>query len=232
MPDTARPARRGRIGRGATAILALLLYALLIDAALETYRSSSTVGLWVAIPVALYVSFTLWLLRQQPAGRPGAKSSIWVSSFLFLALLAYTATVPDGLSHGVRVAGYPTSTVMSATMIAVIGLAVVSLASGSPLPIAARILVALAGCYGLAAFGAGIVWHRSFVQLMQGHSLWERLPYWLQGAFAGALVVVPLAFVVEVGVALARVKVKGRRHRIVAFALALAMAYAAFTAAP
>ena len=151
MPDTVRASRAPRLVLG---LFALLLYALLIDAAVETYRSNSPVGVWVAIPVALYVSFTLWLLRQGPRRGPGAKTSVWVSSFLFLALLAVTAMQPAGLSHGMRVAGYPTSTVMSVTTIGIILLALTSLIVGSPLPIAARVVLALAGGYGIAAFGA------------------------------------------------------------------------------
>jgi len=218
--------------RATLSIVALLLYALLVDAAIETYRSGAEVRLWVALPVAAYVSFTVWLLRQQRSNRPGAVASIWLSSFLFLALLAVTTSMPDGLRAGMRVGTLPTSTVLSLTTIAVIALAFVSLTVRSPLPVAGRIVAALAACYGLAAFGTGIAWHRSYVELLQGASFWQRLPYFLQGAFVGALVVLPLAFALEVGVALARVKMKGRRHRIVAFALGSAIAYAAFTASP
>ncbi len=218
------------VRRAGTFALALLLYALLIDAAVETYRSGSSTGPWIAIPVALYVSFTLWILRQQRGRGIGAKTTIWVSSFLFLALLAYTGTLPGGLDNGVRVAGYPTPMVFSATTIAVLLLALVSLTVGSPLPVPARLVLALVTAYGITAFGAGIAWHRSYVQLLQGHGLVERLPYWLQGAFLGSLIVLPVAFVLEVGVALARVTVRGRRHRIIFFALAIAMAYAGFTA--
>lgn len=237
MTDTAppgRPAGRARLTlrRAMFSIVALLLYALLVDAAVETYRSGADVRFWVALPVAAYVSFTVWLVRQHHASRPGPVATIWLSSFLFLALLAITASMPDGVRDGMRVGTLPTSTVLSLTTIAVIALALVSLTVGSPLPIAGRIVAALAACYGLAAFGTGIAWHRTYIELLQGASFWQRLPYFLQGAFVGALVVLPLAFALEVGVALARVKVRGRRHRIVAFALGMAMAYAAFTAPP
>jgi len=224
MADAAR-----RLRPVLTAIAALLLYALLVDAGIETYRSRSPVGAWVAVPVALYVSFTLWLMRQHRARRAGLSAGAWVSSFLFLALLALTTAMPGGLTQGMRVAGYSTATVLSATTMGLIAFALVSLTISSPLPVPARVVVLIAGCYGLAAFGTGIAWHRSYVQLLQGHSLWERAPYFLQGAFVGALIVVPLAFVMELGVALARVQFRGRRHRLVAFALGTAIAYAAFT---
>lgn len=237
MTDTATPvvpAGRLRLAlrRSAIAIVALLLYALLVDAAIETYRSGADVRLWITLPVAAYVGFTVWLLRQQRASRPGPVASIWLSSFLFLAMLAVSASMPDGVRNGIRVGTLPTSTVLSVTTMAVIALALVALTVRSPLPVAGRIVAALAACYGLAAFATGIAWHRSYVELLQGASFWQRLPYFLQGAFVGALVVLPLAFALEVGVALARVKMKGRRHRMVAFALAVVIAYAAFTATP
>jgi hypothetical protein len=237
MTDTALPGRptdrvRLTLRRALSLVTALLLYILLIDAAVETYQAGSDLRLWVALPVAAYVSFTLWLIRQQHSSRPGAVASIWLSAFLFLVLLAVTASMPNGLQQGMRVATLSTSTVLSVTTAGVLALALVSLTIGSPLPIAGRAVAALAACYGVVAFGTGIAWHRSYVQLLQGGSPWERLPYFLQGAFVGALVVLPLAFALEVGVALAHVKVRGRRHRIVAFALAIAMAYAAFTATP
>lgn len=238
MPDAApldravTPPRRRKAPRVVFSAVALLLYALLVDTALETYQSASSLRLYVVLPVALYVIFTVWLIRQHRSSRPGPIASIWLSSFLFLAMLAVTASMPDGLDAGMRVATLPTATLLSIATAAVIALALVSLTIGSPLPPAGRVAAGLAACYGLAAFGSGIAWHRSYVQLLQGGSIWQRLPYWLQGAFIGALVVLPLAFVIEVGVALAHVKVRGRRHRIVAFALAVAMAYAAFTSTP
>ncbi len=235
MPDDVPPGRATAQGRPKApavlfSLLALLLYALLIDAAVETYQSASSVRMYVAVPVAAYVSFTLWLLRQHSSSRPGPVASIWLSLFLFLGILAVTASMPDGLDAGVRAVTLPTATVLSIATAAVIALALVALTVGSPLPTGGRIAAGFAACYGLAAFGSGIAWHRSYVQLLQGGSIWERLPYWGQGAFIGSLVVLPLAFAIEVLVALARVKVKGRMHRILAFALAIAIAYAAFTA--
>ncbi len=229
MDASPKPARRrSRLSGVAVNVAALLLFALLVDAAIETYRSGSSVRYWVAVPVACYVAFSLWLYQQR-GSRPGAAATAWLSAFVFLAVLAATATVPGGIVAGVRVATLPTSTVLSATTAAIILLALVSLAVESPLPLAGRVLAALAAGYGVAAFVLGIAWHRSYLQLLHGGGFWQRLPYWLQGAFVGALIVLPLAFILELGVAMARVKVKGRVHRLVAFALGFAIAYCAFT---
>ncbi len=213
----------------AAALAAVVLYALLVDAAIETYQAGSPVTIWVAAPVALFVSFSVWLVGQHRTHRPPLMAGVWLAAFLFLGMLAVTATFPGGLDNGMRAATLPTSVLMSAAMLALIAMAVLTLVFDSPLPLVARLVAAALGGYGLAAFGTGLAWHRSFLQLLQGHGLWEPLPYWLQGAFVGSMIVLPFALVIEVGVALARVKVRGRVHRIVAFALGIAIAYSALT---
>ncbi len=223
------PPARSPIRSAATAVGALALYALLVDAAVETYQAGSPVTLWVAIPVALFVSFSVWLVGQHRTHRPPVMAAVWLSAFLLLVMLAVTATFPGGLDNGIRIATLPTATLMSVVMIPLVAMATLTLVFDSPLPLAARLAVAVAGCYGIAAFATGLAWHRSFLQLFEGGSFWTPLPYWLQGAFVGSMIVVPLAFVVEVGVALARVKVRDRLYRIVAFALAFIIAYSAFT---
>jgi hypothetical protein len=226
--EAAAPPARQRARSAAAAITALILYALLVDAAIETYQAGSPVTTWVAAPVALYVSFSVWLVGQHRTHRPPAMAAVWLSLFLFLAMLAVTATLPGGFENGMRAVTLSTSALMSVAMIALIAVALLTLVFDSPLPLAARLVVAAVGCYGLAAFGTGLAWHRSFPQLFHGRSFWEPLPYWSQGAFLGSMVVVPLGLVIEVGVALARVKVRGRLYRIVAFALAFIIAYSAF----
>jgi hypothetical protein len=214
-----------RLRAPATAGAALLLYALLIDAAVETWQSASPVRMWVTGPVALYVAYTLWLLRQPSANRPPARASMWLSLFLVLAVLALTASMPGGLTTGMRVAGQDTSRVLVAANVAVILLALASFAFSGSLPLVLRALGAAGAIYAIVSFGIGAAHGNDYVQMLRGHAFYEGLPYWLQGSFVGALVVVPLAFVVEVVVALAVLRVRGRLHRLVAFALAALIAY-------
>src|SRR5439155_8964698 len=49
--------------------------------------------------------------------------------------------------------------------------------------------------YGVAAFLKGIISDTSFPSLFHGESFWTWMPSWLQGAFVGALVVVPVGLV-------------------------------------
>lgn len=218
-----------RVRTAATAVAALLLYALLIDAAVETWQSLSPVRTWVAGPIALYVGYTLWLLRQPSANRPPARASVWLSLLLLLAVLALTASMPGGTSAGVRVAGQGTSVVLVAANVAVILLALVSFVF-SQSPMMVRALAAAGAVYGIVAFLVGAAMGREYVAMLQGHAFYEALPYWLQGSFVGALVVVPAAFVQDTLVALAVLRVRGRLHRLMAFALGTLIAFYACTA--
>ncbi|MGE5359159.1 MAG: hypothetical protein ACM3NQ_09080 [Bacteroidales bacterium] len=214
------------------ALVALALYALLIDAAVETWQSVSPVRTWVAAPIILYVAYSVWLLRQSSASRPPVRASIWISLFLFLGVLALTATMAGGMTTGVRVAGRGTPFVLAAATAAVILLALVSFAFARGLPTAMRVLGVAGALYGIAAFVIGAATGRDYVQMLQGHSFYEPLPYWLQGAFVGALVVVPLAFALEVVFALTVLRVRGRLQRLLSFALVAMIAYYACTSGP
>jgi hypothetical protein len=226
----ARSAVATGLRRTVTVLASLALFAALVDVAVETWQSQSPVRMWVAGPVGLYLAFIAWLARQDRS-RPEAAQQVWLSSFVLLAAIALSGAAEGGLDAGVRMASLPTPTILSAAAMVVIAIAIASLMQ-SPLPMAARIVAAALGAYGLAAFGRGIADGRDYVRLLQGGSDWQPLPYWLQGAFVGALLVVPFALVIEVGVALARLKVRGRVFRIAAFALGVLLAQAAFTAPP
>jgi hypothetical protein len=216
------------VRRAVTMLVSLALFAALVDAAMETWKSQSPVRLWVVVPVGLYLALAAWLAREGRS-RPGAAQQIWLSLFVLLAAVALSGSAEGGLDAGVRMASLPTSTILSAATMVIIVTAIVSLVQ-SPLPLALRTAIALLGVYGLLAFGRGIAAGRGYVQLLQGGSDWQRLPYWLQGAFVGALLVVPFALVLEVGIALVRLKVRGRLFRLTAFALGILLAQAAFSA--
>jgi hypothetical protein len=58
-------------------------------------------------------------------------------------------------------------------------------------PWAIRAVLGFVGLYGAAAFFNGVVRGIAFPNLFHGESMWVRLPFWLQGAFTGSLVLVP-----------------------------------------
>ena len=87
--------------------------------------------------------------------------------------------------------------------------------------------------YALGAFVIGVARHTPYSELLRGASLWVRAPFWLQGAFLGVFVVVPVAVVAEM-IALgrrmaARSAWSGEMGRVVALALSALMAAPALT---
>lgn len=183
------------------AILAIALYILLIDAAIETFVSGSPVRWWVAGVVAAYfaLSFGLWRYRRSAWEHMSWAIRATESFFLLLALLAFTAWLPGGLTDGIRLLGQPTSRVLSLLTAVVIALAGVSLARRSwPKPWVKWVIGALTA-YSLVALGKGIIYATSFPELFHGESFWSWLPRWLQGAFIGALVIVPVEVIARAG---------------------------------
>ena len=97
------------------AALAIILYAALVDAAIETFLSGSPVRWWVAGAVALYFALTLALWRwDRPRWeRLGWSSRATAGFFVLLGVLTLTAWLHGGLTDGVRLLGQPTSTVLA-----------------------------------------------------------------------------------------------------------------------
>jgi hypothetical protein len=173
--------------------LAIALYIAVIDAAVETFLSGSPVRWWVAGVVAAYLALSvgLWRYRRPLWQRMGWSARVSASFFLLLGLLAFTVWLPGGLTDGIRVVGQSTSRLLTLFTTVVIVLAGVSLMRLSWLPRWAKVVAGLLAAYGFAAFVKGIVTGAEFAALLKGDSLWARLPSQLQGAFLGALVVVP-----------------------------------------
>jgi hypothetical protein len=61
--------------------------------------------------------------------------------------------------------------------------------------------------------------------LLRGHSEWQRVPYWLQGAFLGAAVLTPLAFARELVVSMRVLALRGNLRWMVVFFLGAWIAF-------
>ena len=215
---------------------ALLLYALLADAAVETFASGSSVRWWAAGIVAAYAAATVALWRRAPRlwGRFGWRNRAAASFFVLLGLLAYTAWLPGGQAAGVTVAAQPTSTLFAAVAAAAVVLStLVLLRALKTTPLWVRAAVGALATYSLSALAIGIARHTPYSELLRGASVWTRAPFWLQGAFLGAVVVVPVAVGAELIAIGRRMAAKGawsgEMGRAVALALSALMAAPALT---
>ncbi len=203
-----------------TAALSILLYLLLLDAAVETFLSGAPVRWFVAGAVAGYVALSVLLWRRFSWSAKAA-----VSLLILLGLLALTTWLPEGISQGVVVLRQPTPNVLAAVSILAILLSSVILVRLTFVPVQAKVAMGILGAYGVAAFALGIASGTGYSALFHGRSLWERLPFWLQGAFVGTLVLVPAALLVRISYGLR--KIRGRRLHVWALqSLSLAMSVA------
>jgi hypothetical protein len=195
-PAQAPPSRRGVI---AGAALAVVLLVALFDAAAETLWSGSPLRWWVAPPIVVFVAAVLGLWR--PGGallrRVGPASAAATLAAGLLALLGITAWLPGGLDNGVRMAGQSTSAVLAVlTCAAVVVAAVALMRALAPLPRTARLVsafvVAVCASYAVASLALGLYERTPYVFLFHGAASWQRMPSFLQGAWLGGLVLVPL----------------------------------------
>jgi hypothetical protein len=209
------------------AVLALIALA---DAAIETVVAGSAIRWWVALYAVLALAASAWAWR--PGGwalrRWGAAGAASTSLLALLALFAGSAWLPGGQFDGIRFVGQPTAVVLAGWSAAAVALAGFSLVRGRTLPVWARVVCAVVALYGVSAFAIGVASATPYASLVKGTGFWSRLPFWLQGAFVGGLVVLPAGLLVSVvrqGLRYARHAGSGRwtRHEIIALAVSLAM---------
>ena len=179
--------------RALAAVLAICLYLVLLDAVVETWWSGSGVRLWLAGTAGLLIAVTAALWRRTAWSARAA-----LAAAALLAGVAATAYLPGGLTGGVRIAGGATPFVLSTIASLAVAAAGIAVWRFRPLPRAVRASLAIVAAYGVAAFVDGAASGVPFVELLRGSSDWQRLPLWLQGAFLGGVVVLPVAVVIAV----------------------------------
>lgn len=208
LPTPTEPPASPRLRRTGAVAVRLAGDLLVLDAIYETWRGGSPLHVWVAAGALVYFGLTAYVLAN--GGRVGGRGWLMdpVAPFvLFLAFLIASSWSPEGTVHGVRAAGRPTEVVLSAVMVVLVTASAVRMVA----PGGARswwlrgAWLAVCG-YGAAAFGHAAMSHTAFVPLLTGHG-WPPLPWWIQGTWIGAFVVLPVAFARELGAAIARLSV-------------------------
>jgi hypothetical protein len=187
-------------GRIAATTLAVLIHIALVSAAVETFRSGSLVRWWVAGAVVAYLLGLLATWRAAPAvwKRLTLSALATAGGSVFFALIAATAWLPGGKVAGIRLFGLATATLLSAVSAAAVALAGIPLIRLRLIPAWARYALGALAAYGASSFVIGIASATPYTSLLRGGSFWTRLPFWLQGAFVGGLVVLPLGLTVMV----------------------------------
>jgi len=216
--------------------LAILLYLLLADTAVETFIGGSPpVRWWVAVIVAIYLAAVaaLWGRRHPLWERVNWKTRAAASLFVFLGLFTITVWVPDGIANGVRLLGQTTSTllvIITGTAVALSGMMLMRPRYPHP---AVRWAIAALALYAVIAFLRALPAGTPYPDLFRGESFWRWLPRWVQGAFVGAFILVPAGILSRLaGGALrtARRELHVRGAHILALSMSLAIALAGLNA--
>ena len=209
--------------------LAILLYLLLTDAAVETTINRSPVQ-WIVLGTVVgyfIVSGALWRYMSWSAR---ATASILV----VLALVAGTAWLPDGLTHGITLLRQPTDTILAAVTGLALLLAILILVQWKFVPLWGRVALGVIALYGVATAALGMRAHTAYADLFHGHSEWRGAPVWLQGVVVGTGLLAAM-LLVHVGYGLARIRGRGMRTwglEAAVLALAVVIASAGFRGSP
>jgi len=216
----AQPARRVTWRWMGLLLARLLLDAALIDAGIETWLSGSPARLWVAAPIALYVLLSLWALRQGARlAAPGIVTQTPAAFYLFLAILVALTQERAGLAVGVVMLKQSMPVILTSTALVITVLATLRMATPRGLAMWVRLIVLALGAYAVAALALGLMRGTPLPELLHGHSEWRRAPYWLQGAYLGAVVLAPLAFARELIVSMRVIALRGYLRWMVVFFL-------------
>jgi transglutaminase-like putative cysteine protease len=190
---------RSRGAAVASAVAAAVALILLLDAGIETLRSSAPMRWWLG-PGAL-AAVVLSVVAWRPGGRLhvrwGWTGAAWWSAGAVLALLTVSAWLPGGSVDGVRLLGHSTTTVLSVASALAVALAGSSIVRVRAVPLWLRAAAGALSAYAVTAFAIGVSRATPFPALLHGGSAWAVLPFWLQGAFLGGLVLLPAALVVS-----------------------------------
>jgi len=193
--------QRSTLQMSGLTVLAVLLYAALFDAAVETFVSGSPLRWIVGETVAAYVALSALVWRKL-----SWMTKVSLSFFVLFGLMVFAAWRPEGSDSPLTLLGQTTSTLLSAATILGIVLAGWILARMKFLPWPARVALILLALYGVAGFVVGIMGRTPYAALLHGESLWERLPFWLQGGFVGAVIVVPVAVLIQLASVTSRIR--------------------------
>jgi hypothetical protein len=189
------------------AALAIGVYVVIVDAAVETFVRHSPLRWWIAGAAALYLGLcaATWRLLPGIWRRTDWAIQTAVSLVVLLVLLGATAWMPEGLDRGLSLFGQTTATVLAVVSAVVVALSGVLLARLSFIPLPGKIAVGLLAAYGVAAFLLAVHAGTPFASLFHGGSQWTRLPFWRQGATVGGLLLVPLALLLEIVTGIRRI---------------------------
>jgi hypothetical protein len=203
-----QPERALRIPEWVFAAISYGLYALLLESVVEGFVFGSEVR-WIALGVVgLYAvaSYGLW-------NRVGPRAKAVAGAAVLLALAAVSAWRLDSAAAS---GGYSVATLSGSKLAELLsaGALMVGFLAVWPLGwvperhrLKVRVVLALLFAWAFSPFAYGFATGADYDGLFLGRGFWEWPPFWLQGAYLGIAVLLPLALlasIVNVSLSLAR----------------------------
>ncbi len=194
---------------------------LVIDAAVESWLAGSPLRVIVAVGALVYFLLTAYVVSK--GGRVGGRGWLMdplAGAVVYLGFVVAASWTKEGLAYGLTVIRHPAPAVLSGTMLALVAAAALRLAGpGGSRSWWVRGATILVCGYASAAFAMAMPAGAPFAELITGHGFWLRLPWWGQGPWIGAFLVLPAAFLRELGASIARLQTVPYLRWMIVFAL-------------
>lgn len=204
-PSVPSPARQRALAAGRL-VVRFTFDLLVIDAAIESWLAGSPLRVELAAAAALYFLLTAYVVSK--GGRVGGRGWLMdplAGAIVFLGFLVASSWAREWTATGITVARHGAPVVLPATMIAlIVAAAGRMLLRGGTTSWTVRVATLVLCSYAGVSFGRGMAAAAAFPDLLGGHAFWQRMPWWGQGAWLGAFLVLPVAFLRELGASIAR----------------------------
>ena len=208
------------------AIGAIVLYLLLIDAAVEAVLDASPIR-WGVVGVVvgfLVLSALLWR-------KTGWAMKAGLAALVLLGLLTGATWYAGDANQSLMLVRQPPLTVLAVVtglMVALAGLSLMQLRA----PWWDRLFIGAVAIYGVAAFILPLVTDTVYPDLFREGGFWYQMPFWFQGGFIGVLVVIPATLLALLVTGIRRIRGKQLWRwgfKMAAFSLGLFLALMAFS---
>lgn len=230
IPAPETQSRKGpQLAAAGLPALAILLYALLADGLIEAWVSGAATRWITTATVLVYGAASAMLWQRIPWSWKAAASSL-----LLLGLVAVSAWRLGSASavDGFVLLGRSSAEVAAVALLLALALGYLVLWRSVLTDRRARMVVAILFLYAALPLAAALVRGGSLEGALRGEGFWEWPPFWLQGAYLAAAVLLPAALAVAFGLTFFDL-VRGRvRPAMSGFCRGLALALAVLIALP
>lgn len=205
----APPRTPSRVRRLGALAVRLLLDLLVLDAVVESWQAASPLRMTIAAIAGVYFLLTAYVLSK--GGRIGGRGWLMdpgAPAIVFLGFLVACSWWADGLVHGIAALRQPTPVVLAGAFCLLALAATARMAGpGGVRTWWLRLPIAALGGYSVLAMAQATAARLLFPLLLNGHGFPARAPWWLQGTWLGIFLLLPVAFLRELGAAIARLAV-------------------------